>query len=177
MPTTHLISGLPCSGKTTYSLGLRADANAVLFSLDRWLITLFGRYSIASTGHEEHTRRVLACRELIWDAAAEFLRRSVDVILDDGFFLRDNRVRYVELANAVGAKAKIHFMDTPIAVVRARLEQRNARLPRFNFAIDPETLQGFLGLFEVPTDREGAELVVVRDVPLPGSTVGGACHD
>src|SRR4029453_14316614 len=43
MPTAHLISGLPCSGKTKYAIGLRSDANCVLFSLDRWLITSFGR--------------------------------------------------------------------------------------------------------------------------------------
>lgn len=164
------MSGLPCSGKTTYAVGLRADANRVLFSLDRWLITSFGRYAIASVGHEEHTRRVLACRELIWDAASEFLRRSVDVILDDGFFLRDNRVRYVELSNAIGARAKIHFMNTPVSVLRARLEARNAKLPRYNFHLDPETLQGFLGLFEVPSDQEGAEVVVVQDSTQPGST-------
>jgi predicted kinase len=169
MSTTHLISGLPCSGKTTYSLALRADANCVLFSLDRWLITSFGRYSIASVGHEEHTRRVLACRELIWDTASEFLRRSVDVILDDGFFLRDNRMRCVELSSAVGARAKIHFIDTRIGVIRARLEERNAKLPRFNFVIDPETLEGFLGLFEAPTEHEGAEVVVVRDFTRRGA--------
>jgi predicted kinase len=65
MPTLHLISGLPCSGKTTYAVGLTADADCVLFALDRWLISTFGRYSISSVGHEGHTRRVLACRELI----------------------------------------------------------------------------------------------------------------
>jgi predicted kinase len=90
MATLHLISGLPCSGKTTYAAGVRADTNAVLFSLDRWLITAFGRYEIVVVGHQEHTRRVLSCRELIWHAASEFLRRGVDVILDDGFFLRDH---------------------------------------------------------------------------------------
>ena len=167
MATAHLISGLPCSGKTTYATGLRADANCVLFSLDRWLITSFGRYSMRQVGHEEHTRRVLACRELIWDSASEFLRRSVDVILDDGFFLRENRVRYVELSNAAGARAKIHFMDTAVSVIRARLEERNAKLPRYNFHIDSETLVGFLGLFEVPSDHEGAEIVVVQNFAQP----------
>jgi predicted kinase len=169
MATVHLICGLPCSGKTTYAVGLRADANRILFSLDRWLITIFGRYSIATIGHEEHVRRVLACRELIWDVATEFLRRSVDVILDDGFFLRDNRVRHVELAKAVEASAKVHFIDTPVSVIRTRLEQRNASLPRYNFRIDPETLHGFLDLFETPTDHEGADLVVVPHSTQPGN--------
>jgi predicted kinase len=163
MPTLNLISGLPCSGKTTYSIGLRADSSCVVFSLDRWLITAFDAYEIASVGHEEHTRRVLACRELIWDAASELLRRDVDVILDDGFFLRHHRVTHVKLAAAVGARTRIHYLDTPIEIVRARLEARNAALPRFNFRIDFQTLVGFAGLFEVPTSAEGAEITVVGD--------------
>ena len=163
MATLHLISGLPCSGKTTYAMGLRADANAVLFSLDRWLITAFDRYEIALVGHQEHTRRVLACRELIWDSASELLRRSVDVILDDGFFLRHHRARHVALATTLGAIARIHYIDTPVAMIRARLETRNALLPPFNFYIDPATLVGFSALFEAPSTDEGVEVLVVRD--------------
>lgn len=166
MTSAHLISGLPCSGKTTYALALQAELGCALFSLDRWLITLFGQYSIDAIGHEEHTRRVLACRDLIWSAAAELLRRSVDVIFDDGFFFRDHRVRHVRLAGEVGASAKIHFVDTPLDAVRARLERRNASLPTYNFHVGPELLQSFVGLFEIPSRVEGAELVLV------GGTVG-----
>ena len=167
MATAHLICGLPCSGKTTYARGLHADLNGVLFSLDRWLVTAFGRYEISAIGHEEHTRRVLACRDLIWGATAEFLRRSVDVILDDGFFLRENRARHVELAGTAGARAKIHFMHTPVSVIRSRLEDRNARLPPHNFKIDEATLVGFLGLFEAPSECEGAAVLVVQDSTHP----------
>ena len=167
-PTVHLIAGLPCAGKTTYAVALRADTNGVLFTLDRWLITLFGRYAIASVGHDEHVRRVLACRTLIWEAASELLR-SADVILDDGFFLRANRVRCVEMAKAAGAAAKIHFLDTPESELRARLAQRNASLPPHNFHIDAETFDGFLRLFETPSADEGAELVVV---PHSSSSLG-----
>jgi len=162
MATLHLISGLPCSGKSTYAAGVRADANAVLFTLDRWLVTAFGRYEISAVGHQEHTRRVLACRELIWEPASALLSRQVDVILDDGFFLREHRVRHIALARALGADARIHYLDTPLETIRARLDARNARLPAFNFHIDPAMLVGFRGLFEVPSTAEGADLVVVH---------------
>jgi predicted kinase len=164
MAITHLVSGLPCSGKTTYATALRADRRAALFSLDRWLITLFGRYAIDEIGHAEHVRRVLACRTLIWDAALELLHRDTEVILDDGFFIRENRMRVAEQSKSAGASAKIHYIDTPLTVIRARLEKRNAHLPPFNFRIPPDMLHAFAALFEAPRADEGAELVIVRDV-------------
>lgn len=165
MAILHLISGLPCSGKTTYSAALRSATNGVLFSLDTWLITTFRRYLIMDVGHEEHVRRVLACRDLIWRVGSEFLRRDVDVILDDGFFLRSDRVRLVDLSRQVGATARIHYLSTPLRVVQARLNARNDNLPPFNFWIGPETLSAFLALFEVPSEDEGAELVRVTSIP------------
>jgi len=107
--TLHMIVGLPCAGKSTYATALKMDTNAVLVSLDRWLITLFGRYSIGEIGHEEHVRRVLSTRALIWESSSEHLRRSVDVILDDGFFLREHRRLHIELATALGAASMMHF--------------------------------------------------------------------
>lgn len=162
MSTLHLISGLPASGKTTYATELRTQVNGVLFCLDRWLITMFGRYSLPEVGQDEHTRRVLACRELIWVSASELLQRSVDVILDDGFFYREHRMQHVALAAHIGARATIHFVDTPLDEVRGRLSRRNADLPRYNFHIDPATLEGFLAMIERPGSDEGAEVIIRR---------------
>ena len=161
MATAHLISGLPCSGKTTYSKALQANTDGVHFSLDYWLITAFGSYTIESVGHEEHVRRVVACRELIWHSASALLVRGVDVILDDGFFFEENRRHYIKLAAQLGARAKTHYLRASIDALRVRIEQRNARLPKFNFRIDPATLDVFVGLFETPSPEEGAQLVVV----------------
>lgn len=163
MPTLHLISGLPASGKTTYATELRKRVDGVLFNLDRWLITTFGRYSLPDVGQDEHTRRVLACRELMWESASELLKRGVDVILDDGFFYREHRMRHAALAADVGAETIIHFVNIPLNLVRQRLERRNANLPRFNFYIDPATLEGFLDMIQRPSPVEGAKVVFVED--------------
>ena len=124
---------------------------------------MFGKYAIPEVGQDEHTRRVLACRELIWESASELLRRSVDVILDDGFFYREHRMLHAGLAAEQGAATKIHFVDTPLDLVRGRLERRNADLPRYNFYIDPGTLDTFLAMFQRPSPDEGAVVVVIRD--------------
>ena len=163
MATLHLISGLPASGKTTYATALRQRVSGVLFNLDRWLITAFGRYSLPEVGLDEHTRRVLACRELMWECASELLRRDVDVILDDGFFYREHRMRHAALAAGVGADTIIHFVDLPLDEVRERLARRNANLPQFNFYIDPATLADFLQMVQRPAPDEGATVLFVGD--------------
>ena len=40
----------------------------------------------------------------MWGVASELLERGVDVILDDGFFLRDHRIRCAELVSRGWAK-------------------------------------------------------------------------
>lgn len=162
MKTVHLISGLPCSGKTTYSQRLAKQLDGVHFWLDYWLITLYGAYDIDTIGHPEHVRRVLACREMIWSQAKEFLRRNVDVILDDGFFLKEHRQQCIHMAREVGAHVKVHHLNTPTDVLRVRLAERNAKLPKYNFPISAERLDHFIEMYETPSAGEGAELVVVE---------------
>lgn len=164
MAAVHLIVGLPAAGKTTYSAQLEATSGGVHLSLDRWLITAFGRYALAESGHAEHVRRVLAMRELQWSLASELLRRDIDVILDDGFFLRVHRLQTIELAQAQGATTTIHLLDTPMAVLRERLRRRNTALPSHNFEVTLGMLDEFLLLFEPPSSNEGAALVVVSEL-------------
>jgi hypothetical protein len=162
MTTAHLISGLPGAGKSTYAQQLQLRTGAVVFTLDRFLITMFGRYHVPDVGGGEHVRRVLACHEVIWMSAGKLLVHGSDVILDDGYFQRKHRRDVVDAAVALGAAAKIHFIDTPLDQIRKRLVDRNQNLPVYNFAIAPEALDGCVRLFETPSDADGAEVVVVQ---------------
>jgi predicted kinase len=160
--TLHLISGIPCAGKTTYAERLRQERDAVRLALDHWLLTIFGRYTLDLVGYVEHARRLYACRELIWHVAAEFLRRGTDVVLDDGFFLRRDRQHHVARARELGAETTIHFLDTPVGVARARLALRNRDPRDDHFEITAEALDASVTIFEPPSADEGDGLVVVR---------------
>ena len=161
MPTAHLISGLPCSGKTTHARALRDTTKGILFSLDYWLITLHGRYSLDTVGQEEHVRRVVACRQLISDLAAEFLRLGLDVILDDGFFFREHRLKQIAAFQS-DVRVRTHVVQVPVPVLRARLVNRNVNLPEYNFSVTTEMLERFVAMYEEPTPDEGAQLLYVN---------------
>ena len=163
MSTVHLITGLPCAGKTTYSVSLKAETAGVHLSLDYWLITSFGQYSIDEVGHDKHFDRVIACRKLIREVATELLNRDIDVILDDGFFLREDRVQYSDFATSLGVDSRTHFLDTAKDIIRSRVSERNSALPQFNFQISPALLEWFFETFENPSAAEGPDLVVISE--------------
>jgi predicted kinase len=117
---------------------------------------------VRDVGGDERVRRVLACREVIWIGAEKLLVHGSDVILDDGYFLREHRRKVVDAAVALGAAAKIYFIDTPLDEIRNRLADRNQNLPVHNFPIEPETLDGCVRLFETPSDADAAEVIVVQ---------------
>jgi predicted kinase len=48
------------------------------------------------------------------DVPEKLLVLGSDVILDDGYFRREHRRTVVDAAVALGAAAKIHFIDTPL---------------------------------------------------------------
>lgn len=162
MATLHLICGLPSAGKTTYSASLSATTTGVHFELDHWLLTAFDRYAIDAVGNDEHLRRVIACRKLIWGVAEAFLHRNVDVILDDGFFLRAHRLHYAAMAEKIGSDVTVHFLNPPEAIIEARLKKRDHALPPGNFKIGPSLLLQFSRWFEAPSTDEGLRIIEIN---------------
>src|SRR5512139_3017147 len=85
--TLHLMVGLPCSGKTTLARRLEVERSALRLTPDEWQIRLFGQ------GVEEPTltARHDLIEALLWDVAARVLALGTNVILDFGFWSRQER--------------------------------------------------------------------------------------
>ncbi|MCG8273922.1 ATP-binding protein [Aquamicrobium sp. NLF2-7] len=148
-PILHLICGLPGAGKTTLGKQLEQAVNAIRFSPDEWLSRLgIGFYDEAGRDKVER---------LQWELAQQLLRHGNDVVLENGFWSREERDRYRAVADKIGATTKIHFLDVPLAELKLRIARRNHTRDPDTPEIDPSSLDEWAGLFEPPNDDELAQ--------------------
>lgn len=84
------------------------------------------------------------------------------MILDFGFWSRQERDDFRERAAALGARSEIRFLDVPLSEIESRIAARNADLPEHCFPITQANLKLWAGWFEPPgpdelLPREGAK--------------------
>lgn len=149
-PTLHLMVGLPCSGKTTEAKRLERQINAIRFTPDEWMTRIIG----SGTIDPDHDRRHSEIEMIMWELAERLLPIGVSVILDYGFWAREERDWFRARAHALGADFQIHSMDVPEAELYQRLEHRNAANAGDVFIIPPEEMARYITLFEAPTPDE-----------------------
>lgn len=152
-PTVILLTGLTCSGKSTYARRL-ADEGWLWLSVDQdaW-----------DAGHTEQPLPGAVQRE-IKIRHKEQLREAVaegrDVVLDYALPSRHRRDEYRQLAEEAGAAVELHFLDVAPEELHRRLEARNAgEAGPHAVRVTHEQLDKWLRTFEPPTAEEGARRV------------------
>jgi len=146
MPTLFLLCGLPGSGKTTLAKKLERERNALRLSPDEWLWTL------AIDLYDAAKRAAVA--SLQWHVAERALALGVDVILENGFWLRAERDEYRSRAKALGVRVELHFLDVSRDELWARVDARNADLPPAMVRIDRDKFDLWWSWFERPAPSE-----------------------
>ena len=148
--TLHLMVGLPCSGKTTKAKDLEKQHNALRLTPDVWHLRLFGN----DAGSKDHDRYHDTIESIMWDHASRVLSLGVDVILDFGFWAKEERDNFRERARALGVNFRIHYMDVPVNELYKRLEKRNKKAYDETFIIPKEDMEKYVCLFQPPTQDE-----------------------
>ena len=170
MCRTTIVCGPTGVGKTTHSIAVSDEMNAIRFSIDPWMQTLFAK-DMVTLDFAWMMERVERCQDQIWSVGEQVLARGGNVVLDLGFTTRAQRKGFVDRAAAVGVPADIHYLDAPTDVRRRRVTKRNAEQDPSVYAFDvTDEMFAFMEpRFEIPDESElvDGELIVISNTVLP----------
>jgi len=150
-----LVCGSTGAGKTTYTLSLAKEIKAVKFSIDPWMQTLFSK-DMKSLDYSWMIERVYRCYEQIWEVSKQLLTLNNDVILDLGFTTKEQREHFTKKAKEIGVIAEVHYLDTPLALRRERVKERNiSKNPElYAFEVTDMMFNFMEPKFEIPSPEE-----------------------
>ena len=150
-----LIVGCTGAGKTTYARALADEIGAMRFSIDEWMMPLFGPDVPQPIEFAWMMERVNRCEAMIWTMARQSVARGIPVVLDLGFTKQEHRQKFRDLAVAAGLSAAVHFIDVPVEVRWQRVQHRNAEQgDTFAMHVDRTMFDFMEGLWEPPVRAE-----------------------
>jgi predicted kinase len=137
-----LICGLPGSGKTTLAKQLAPEVPAVRLSPDEWKHDL-------DIDYYDEPRRV-RLEQRLWRLGQELLGLGQSVILENGFWAREEREELRLGGRTLGVAVELHFLEVPVDELWRRLEIRNERAVPGTVPIKREDLEKWAQQFEAP---------------------------
>jgi predicted kinase len=143
-----VICGLPGSGKTTFARQLASKVPAVRLSPDEW------KHDLGIDYYDEQSRVRLEDR--LWRLAQELLALGQSVILENGFWAREERDELRLRARSLGVAVELHYLDAPIEELWRRLELRNREARPGAAPIGRADLERWALQFEAPDAAERA---------------------
>ncbi len=152
MSTLYLICGLPGAGKTTLAKKIEIDSKALRLCPDEWISIVIKD----KKDKRELDRLREPVERLMWDLAKKLLVSGVNVILENGFWSREERLDYLNGAKEVDVDVKVilHYLDVSIEDLWHRIRKRNIELPENCFHITREELNQWMSWFTPPNQDE-----------------------
>lgn len=155
--TSHAVfDGGPARlGKDHPGQGAGAGDGAIRFTPDEWHLFLFGDDFHDPQEHELHNQRHDKVEALMWQVGKRLLAQGVSVILDFGFWAKEQREEKFREAQALGAGFAICYVHAPLEELCRRLEHRVQAGRKDVFqAISREDMERWAALFQPPDAGE-----------------------
>lgn len=153
-PVLHLLCGKIAAGKSTLAAQLAAEAGGLLISEDAWLARL---YPGEIAGVADYVRCAARLRDAVAPHVESLLRAGLSVVLDFPANTVAARVWMRGIIDRSGAAHRLHVLEVPDEVCRARLHRRNAA-GGHDFAADDAEFDVIGSYFVAPTEAEGFDI-------------------
>lgn len=153
MGKVYLICGKICSGKSYYAKSLKEKHTAVILSTDEATYDL-----IANEQGEFYNIFAQRVNDYLKKKAVEICKAGANVILDWGFWTKDNRIDISSYLQSCDISYEWHYIDVDDDTWNRNIEERNKRIEEGNggsdFYVDEGLLNKLLSMFEVPDKAE-----------------------
>lgn len=161
--TVHLVFGPQGAGKSTHASALARQVNGVCFSIDTWMLDLYGPDMLSPLDFAWLMQRVRRCETRIWKTAVTVARQGMDVVLDVGCMKAADRQRFLHLAEEASLLLQSHFLSADAEARRQRVVARNTeRGDTFAFPVSPAMFDMMEAQYEAPSEQELACATVLR---------------
>ena len=153
MSKVYLICGKICSGKTTYAKKLCKESNAILLSVDEIMLSLFDQ-CCGPKLHQEYERRI---KGYLFEKALEIIETKTDVVLDWGFWTKEERKATKEFFNSRNINCKLHYIAVSDENWEKQLNKRNNEILNNEakaYYLKLERALEFAAMFNTPDDNE-----------------------
>ncbi len=150
-PVAYIICGFIGAGKTTFSRKLEKETGAIRITKDEWIVTIFGNKITLDKNFEDYDKRIT---QLAKDFAFKILQSGGDVILDEGFWLKSQRIDIRKKISELGATPVLYYVKSSIDTMRARVVDRSKIPSKDSFEISGEMFDGYLQYWQPPEEDE-----------------------
>lgn len=159
----HLICGSTGAGKTTYALKLSKTLGAVHFSIDEWMVSLYGPDAPQPMDWRWISTRVRRCEDLIAAMALQTARRGTPIVFDLSFLRTADRAHFAQMARDAGVPVRLHYVDVDPVERWRRVTERNERKGEtYRLTVTRSMFDGIESIWQPPSAAELAALDGVR---------------
>lgn len=152
MAKAILICGKICVGKSYYAEKLRVQHGAVLLSVDEITLALFDSYI-----GEKHDEICEKTQNYLFEKSLEIIEIGCDVVIDWGFWQRDEREFARNFYESRGIDCEFHYIDISDDDWRINIAKRNRAITEGKasaYFVDDGLAAKFGALFEAPSRAE-----------------------
>ncbi|PSN14179.1 hypothetical protein C7293_12775 [filamentous cyanobacterium CCT1] len=148
----YLMCGLPCSGKTTFASQLGKEKKAIVFSLDKFVLSLFPEEDTFET-HHKYVQRV---QDVFFPLVSDLLCHGCNIVLDFPAHTRIERDQLRQLATGAKVKTQLYYLQADLETITRRVQQRNTALKDGEYHIPDWLLSMIIEKLEPPDISENA---------------------